>query len=435
MTVTAGLAGMTACHGLLDTTDPTLIRDSDITNASGAEGRRMALMTQWAVYSPRIVSAVALFTDERGVDAQSFDAYPYTNDWVLDARDSTTFQTANQTSDPVLGILTQVYWTSALAIHALEQYGAPATKNEYAAQTFAIRGHTVLQIAEDICSGFPLNDVEANDRPVLSMAITTDSALRYAVALFDSALVHGKDSTAFLDLARVLKGRALLDLGRYQDAAATVAEVPSEFVYVPDAINGGFNLFASDGQYSDPSAGFAYLAENREGENGLAFVAEHDSRVPTVYLRQRSIVPADSMFIQTKYPSQDIRIIVASGVEARLIEAEAAYNANNPSWFDKLNALRTGAGLTPVATMPATDTDRVNLIFHERAFWMYLTGHRLGDLRRLVRYYHRDPETIYPSGDYPIFGMKYGKATAIPFVYRLAQGFNPNITSGCAATP
>jgi hypothetical protein len=40
------------------------------------------------------------------------------------------------------------------------------------------------------------------------------------------------------------------------------------------------------------------------------------------------------------------------------------------------------------------------LLMSERAWWMWGTGHRLGDLRRLVRNYTMNAEDVYPSGDY-----------------------------------
>jgi hypothetical protein len=40
------------------------------------------------------------------------------------------------------------------------------------------------------------------------------------------------------------------------------------------------------------------------------------------------------------------------------------------------------------------------LLFNERAYWLFLTGHRQGDLRRLVRNYGRSQETVYPTGVY-----------------------------------
>ena len=69
-------------------------------------------------------------------------------------------------------------------------------------------------------------------------------------------------------------------------------------------------------------------------------------------------------------------------------------------WLARLNALRaTVPGLVPL-TDPGTTAARQDLHFSERAFWLFATGHRLGDLRRLIRQYDRDPESVFPSGIY-----------------------------------
>jgi hypothetical protein len=44
------------------------------------------------------------------------------------------------------------------------------------------------------------------------------------------------------------------------------------------------------------------------------------------------------------------------------------------------------------------------MIFRERAFWLYATGHRLGDMRRLIRDYGRAATTVFPVGT----GVKNG---------------------------
>ena len=43
---------------------------------------------------------------------------------------------------------------------------------------------------------------------------------------------------------------------------------------------------------------------------------------------------------------------------------------------------------------PGTAASRVDMLFRERAFWMYFTAHRLGDMRRLVRQYSPRLETV-----------------------------------------
>ena len=62
---------------------------------------------------------------------------------------------------------------------------------------------------------------------------------------------------------------------------------------------------------------------------------------------------------------------------------------------------------------------------------MYLTGHRLGDMRRLVKRYGRADTTVFPHGTHPM-GIVYGTAKSIPFVKANAMQYNSNITSGCA---
>ena len=106
--------------------------------------------------------------------------------------------------------------------------------------------------------------------------------------------------------------------------------------------------------------------------------------------------------------------MIASGAEARLIEAEAALAAANINAFvTKLNSLRSAAGLGPVAD-PGTAAGRVDLLFNERAFWMFATGTRLGDLRRMIAFCSRSSASLFPTGAYPIFGGSYGTDANLP---------------------
>jgi len=66
-----------------------------------------------------------------------------------------------------------------------------------------------------------------------------------------------------------------------------------------------------------------------------------------------------------------------------------------------------------------------DVLFRERAFWLYATGHRLGDMRRLIRQYGRDPETVFPTGDYYKGGLTYGEDVNLPLPRREAN--NPNV--------
>jgi starch-binding outer membrane protein, SusD/RagB family len=59
---------------------------------------------------------------------------------------------------------------------------------------------------------------------------------------------------------------------------------------------------------------------------------------------------------------------------------------------------------------------------------MWLTAHRLGDLRRLVRQYGRDQADVFPNGTYWREGLQYGSDVNFP-IY-VDENNNPNFT-GC----
>jgi hypothetical protein len=132
--------------------------------------------------------------------------------------------------------------------------------------------------------------------------------------------------------------------------------------------------------------------------------------------------------------------VVANGIEARLIQAEAALRSGNvTAWITTLNQLRTNgvagsidamwqagtggvAGLAPLNDPGIgsgnPDSARVALMFQERAAWLFMTGHRQGDLRRQLRQYSqywRDQSRVYPSGSYlQITGARYGTDVTAP---------------------
>jgi len=126
-----------------------------------------------------------------------------------------------------------------------------------------------------------------------------------------------------------------------------------------------------------------------------------------------------------------------------LIEAEAALAGGQPGdMITILNDLRSqvddlmavvqpdytnedGLTLDPLVD-PGTDEAREDLLFRERGFWLFLTGTRLGDLRRLVRDYGRAAEEVYPSGTY-VQGGDHG--VDVVFEIDFDETNNPNYTT------
>ena len=83
--------------------------------------------------------------------------------------------------------------------------------------------------------------------------------------------------------------------------------------------------------------------------------------------------------------------------------------------------------MTPL-TDPGNATARVDQLFREKAFWQFGRGHRLGDLRRLIRDYGRaaDGSTTFPVGQH-FKGGNFGVDLNLP-VTTSEQIGNPNFT-------
>ncbi len=305
-----------------------------------------------------------------------------------------------------------------------EGVGALRKYNPYAplalqGHLFAIEGMSEVLLAELYCSGIPLSTVDFEADYTLTAGFSTDDVYTHALALFDSASQYSADSVRILHFINLGRARALLGLGRVDDAAAAVSEVPDTYRYQLSYAINRVKFIPRPNEV---------IVSNNEGQNGLPFGSHADPRTTLSALT-----------------SNTAPLVLASGVEARLIGAEAALMAGRPNWLSLLNALRTTCastldcptpapvGLGGVAGLPPLEDPalqplpegkdamdvRIDLLFEERAYWLYLTGHRQGDLRRLVRHYHRPESTVYPIG---LWGAQflevYGSDVTLPVPYQ-----------------
>lgn len=282
---------------------------------------------------------------------------------------------------------------------------------------YALQAYTEIFLAELFCSGVPLSTLDYHGDFTYRPGSTTEEVYGHALALHDTASTLAGDSARFAHLARVGRARALLGLGRFAEAAEAVVEVPDDFRYTVSYT--AANPTEEQGQHfatvlTSPTGGSGRLwsrsVGNREGMNGLDFVSSGDPRTQTT-ATWGNHARGTPIHHPSKYPTDGSgEIVLASGIEARLIEAEAALqDGDAATWLEKLNHLRRTAWITiepatpgplPDLADPGTEEERVDLLFRERAFWLFLTGQRQGDLRRLVRQYGRLPDQIYPTGFY-----------------------------------
>ena len=312
------------------------------------------------------------------------------------------------------------------AAGALEKYApTPASKT---GQMFAFVAYTEVFLGEAVCSGIPLGAL-SDAGPVFGTPLSTAEMFARAAADFDSALSYSADSARIMNLARVGKGRALLNNAKYAEAAAAVAAVPTSYVFNAEYTSSLATQLNELYQFSVASTKLVSVSD-REGTNGLDFRSANDPRVPWAFVGKGADGVSD-IYAFTKMTSLASPIVLASGIEARLIEAEAKLKAGDGAGaLAALNALRATAitpALPPLAAQPDA-ASQVDQLFRERAFWMFGTGHRQGDLRRLIRQYGRQAEAVFPTGlSRP--GIFYGPM--IVFVPDATEANNPAYKS-CA---
>src|SRR5262249_45833679 len=141
-----------------------------------------------------------------------------------------------------------------------------------------------------------------------------------------------------------------------------------------------------------------YSAADTEGVNGFPFLSVADPRTPIVLdAAGTGFDGSTPLYDNLRYGNRAASITLATGVEARLIQGEAGLQAgdtangggfytalNDPranaadrSYFDATTAPGTpaiGVLSNLTAADAATAQGAVNLLFNERARWLWLTA-------------------------------------------------------------
>ena len=421
MTITAKRAlviaaiALTGCSTdrILKVERPDIIDPTGLNNPAGVTALHAGVIGDLAAYMDAAVgvnSSVGLFTDELRFGATPPEIKQF---------DTRSLIEQNTGLWGVYRNVQQLRGQADRAANALKTVSASDTR---IGEMNAISGFAHVLLAELFCSGVPIGNIGEEADPLATTAV-----LQGGIAKLDAAIAAAGSDARSKNLAAVLKGRALLDLGQFDAAATAVASVPIDFKYTtfhsattPYQQNLFWNyMFNSDG----------VLVSEKEGTNGLNFATANDLRVPIsgtgTPSRFDATTPRYYFGLLTGFDSPTV---IASGAEARLIEAEAELRkTNNTVFLQKINDLRAFQKLGAV-TDPGSAAARIDLLFRERAFTTFGTAHRLGDMRRLVRQYTRPAESVFPTGNYHKDGLKFG--TDVNFIIPAPERNNPKFT-GC----
>jgi hypothetical protein len=333
--------------------------------------------------------------------------------------------------------------SSERAAAAYAQFAKTAGDSAGIGEVLALGGLTYVLFAENYCGNVPLSTQEPDGSVTYGAALTKTQLLDSAISKFTQALATNPP-TAIKNLASIGMGRARLDKGDFAGAATAVAGIPSnyQYLYVHDATtprqnNASWALTVSVARFGEA---------NREGGNGLPFQSDGDVKANPAPDRRvadsvrggnhRGFDNATTQYVQMKYPDRSSPIVVADGVEAQLVIAESQLHAGDAAGaLATLNGLRSDAtvlavrgipaGSLPPLTLQPTQAGQVDQLFRERAYWLYLTSHRLGDMRRLITQYGRGSETVFPTGIY-FKGGNYGTDVNLPVPQ--SEQNNPNYT-------
>ncbi len=278
--------------------------------------------------------------------------------------------------------------------------------------------------------------------------------LQEAVSLFQaaqaSAAASGLSNLALA--ARVGEARSQMFVGNYSAAAAAVATVDPDLIYISEyssntiaQYNEVYNFTYSDGnqvlrwtvgdglvasRFNEAWPFFDEWVELRliEPDPDQVTFTSFDSSIP---VKLQMIYPPPGPLGNPQSPptaqGQGSPITLATGFEADLMEAEAAYRAGDLAGAAALinSRLTTGDNPHGKAFKPVAFTgdfaSDIGEIGRAYAAGTWLTGHRLGFMRRVLR---NDGVDLYPAG-------KPGSDTAFPMTKQEVDN-NDSISTACS---
>jgi hypothetical protein len=436
---------------LLQANDPGVIDPSAVLSAEGANSVRLG--------------AIARLRDATGATTNAESSWLFggllADEWSTsstfvqnDETDARRIKENNSTITAFLRNLNRVRTATNQAIPLLRKW-RPTPASDIA-EMYLTRGLAELQLALDFCNGIPLTDA-SGETTVFGKPLPISAVFDVAAASLDTAMQLSTATDAANVIvnraARIAKARALVGNDKLAEAALLVptSVIPTSYTY-----DETFSITTGVGDnllWNQPASQRRYtVGDSLEGnarnllvKNAIPFFSAKDPRLPVSYSVSnggKDTTKSQDGFTfsrTTTLYGRTTNVALANGIDARLIEAEAALRAGNAAgMLSILNGLRAApppigtltlsATALPALADPGTANGRIDLLFREKAFWTFSRGQRLGDLRRLIRQYGRTQDQVFPVGPH-YRGGTYGTDVNLPIVADEVNG-NPNF-KGC----
>jgi starch-binding outer membrane protein, SusD/RagB family len=400
------------CNDVLSINNPGAIQEGQLADpalvqliTNGVLGEFQYAYGQYAQWSA--VLSDEAYTDHTNVDVRDFSEHKFGDLNTINSTEYEYVHRARQSADDAADRLKSLL-------------GAAASSDLNVARVLAYGGYSYVLLGEGWCES-PVN---------VSAPLSSDSLLRRAIKHFDEAITvatagsTGANVAAAQDLinmSRVGAARAALKVGDATLARTYASLVPTTYEKLAYYSSNSFRENnALNGLTHASGASLAMYAR---------FQGLNDPRVPQPATTQLGLTGGSIYTPLTPYmytgwvatgaaPRVDVNFDIkfATGLEAQYVLAET--DGPTPATLNFVNARRAVGGQGVVAL---TGAALMTELADQRARDFYLTGQRLGDLRR----YAKAGNDMFPTGTYPLFNDSYGTAKCM-IVPLSEKAGNPN---------
>ena len=417
------LAATAACNEFLTATNPGAVEEKDVNIPANADILAFGAVSTYQFSHSEITYWNAQLTDEL------FNRATFAEEGEIDRRN--LFSDMTYINQFMYGPAQRSRYAGDDAATRLKVIlGDTASRDLRLARALAYAGHSYIDLGEMMCTtpidlGVPKSSEEmfadaiTRFQEAISVATAAKTYLQSRTPV-NAAAVAGSDSIRYFAL--VGAARAALNRNDKAAAIAFANQVPAAFE---------FRAYYSDNTTGQRNRTFERitLASNAYLLNTPFLAMATDPRVPRIAgTTGRAYTPLSppsySTFTNTLAGGAFAPIMwvrVASGLEAQYIVAEA--QGPTAATLAFVNA-RRAAGQQLAVTL-AGDALMAELR-DQRSRDFYLDNHRLGDLRRYLKYYQVD---LFPKGPYPgsTSGQVYNEAISCwPLPTNEING-NPNL--------
>lgn len=348
------LAGVAACDSPLDVDDPDVVTPDILEGPEAVERRLNGMVGDFQEFYDGWALYTGLFTDEFIL------AGTFPTRIRVDRRDvqSNPENASLNDHDPDPGLYEPLHQSVRSADGVAADFREALDDPEFSDVVGQLREGIALgelygaYLRTFLAEGYCHSIVRGESAPMLP-----DDRAEEALALFQQAETSAEEAGLpdVADAARVGQGRALMWLGRHDDAADAVSEVPDDLFLgaeyssnTTDQFNEIYALTVGDRLALRWTVGDGD-DDPRENEEWLHLDEWVDQGLIDLETDLEGTEIGVDVALQLVHTNPSTSIPIATGWEARMIEAEAALRADNPGVAEGIvNDLLTSPGLNPL---------------------------------------------------------------------------------------